>query len=320
MGLVADPPRTRLAGGRVLVTGASGLIGSHVLRALGRESDVVAVSRVKRADAAGVRWLAGDLGRPGAAAEIMGSVRPEVVIHLAGVVWGERSLAAVAPTLRVNLMASVELLEAATRQGCRRIVVSGSLLEEPADGSSAAIPSSPYGASRWAASAYGRMFHALFDAPVVTLRPSFVYGPGQEPSKLIPHVATTLLDGGSPALSSGERLLDCVYAADVARAYLDAASVPDVEGRTIDIGCGTLSPVRDIVQKIVAAVGPTAGRPRFGQLPVRPLEQEVEVDIEETARVLGWRASTSLEDGLDATVAWYRSERKAGRSTAVERE
>jgi UDP-glucose 4-epimerase len=51
----------------------------------------------------------------------------------------------------------------------------------------------------------------------------------------------------------------------------------------------------------------------FGALPVRPLEQQVEVDIEETARVLGWRATTTLEEGLDATVAWFRERRAAGR-------
>ena len=98
-------------------------------------------------------------------------------------------------------MASVEILEAATRLGCRRVVSSGSLLEEPV-GSAQAIPPSPYGASRWAASAYARMFHALFDTPVVILRPSFAYGPGQETTKLVPHVITKLLAGESPELSS----------------------------------------------------------------------------------------------------------------------
>lgn len=302
---------TPLAGTRVLVTGASGLIGSHLLRALEPESDVVAVSRVARSDEARVRWLVGDFAEPGAAAEIVASVQPEVVIHLAGVVNGNRSIETVMPTLRANLVASVELLEAATRLGCRRIVLSGSLLEEPTARAPETIPPSPYGASRWAASGYARMFHALFGAPVVILRPSFVYGPGQESTKLIPHVVTALLEGESPQLSTGERLLDCVYAEDVARAYIDAASAPGVEGRTIDIGCGQLTSVRQIVELIVDAVGPTAGRPLWRTLPVRLLEQEVKVDIEETARLLGWRPTTSLEDGLRATVAWFRDHRTA---------
>lgn len=241
---------------------------------------------------------------------MVASVRPHEIIHLAGAVRGDRSLEAVAPTLRANLVATVELLEAATRVGCRRIVLSGSLLEEPATGGPQAVPPSPYGASRWAASAYGRMFHALFDAPVVILRPSFVYGPAQDPTKLIPYVITGLLEGGSPQLSSGERLLDCVYAEDVAHAYIAAASVAGAEGSTIDIGRGVLTSVREIVELILEFIGPTTGQPVFGMLPVRALEQEVRVDVEETARVLGWRATTPLEEGLRATIAWFREHRR----------
>ena len=98
-------------------------------------------------------------------------VRPDIVIHLAGEVRGARTLDAVRPTLRTNLLATVELLEAVTRLGCRRVVLSGSLLEEPAGGGRELVPSSPYGASRFAASAYGRMFCRLSGTPVVILPP-----------------------------------------------------------------------------------------------------------------------------------------------------
>jgi nucleoside-diphosphate-sugar epimerase len=289
-------------GAPVLVTGASGLIGRHVLRVLQPETDVVALSRTPRPAQDGVRWLVSDLAQPGAVAQVVRAVRPRAIIHLAGAVRGDRTLEAVAPTLHANLVATVELLEEATRAACHRVVLSGSLLEEPAVGGPQAVPPSPYGASRWAASAYGRMFHALFDTPVVILRPSFAYGPGQEPTKLIPH------EGGSPELSSGERLLDCVYADDVARAYVRATAAPGVEGRTIDIGSGVLTSVREIVGLVVECLGRTAGRPRFGELPVRPMEQDVEVDVDETARALGWRATTSLEEGLRRTVASYRKD------------
>jgi nucleoside-diphosphate-sugar epimerase len=221
-------------------------------------------------------------------------------------VRGDRTLDAVGPTLRANLVATVELLEAATRVGCRRIVLSGSLMEEPATGGPAVVPPSPYGASRWAASAYGRMFHALFETPVVILRPSYAYGPGQERTKLIPHVITALLDGESPQLSSGARLIDWVFAVDVARAYVAAATASGVEGHTLDIGSGITATVGDVVSAIVDAVGPTEGRPLMGSLPVRPLEQDVPPDIETTAAVMGWRATTGLEEGLRRTVAWYR--------------
>jgi UDP-glucose 4-epimerase len=309
---VNEKPSTALTGSRVLVTGASGLIGSHVVGLLEGQSEVVALSRNARRDEGGVEWLACDLAEPGTIGKVLTAARPEVVIHLAGAVRGDRSLEAVEPTMRTNLVATVELLEAATRSDCRRIVLSGSLLEEPAAGGPDVGPPSPYGASRWAASAYGRMFHTLFGAPVVILRPSFAYGPRQEPTKLIPHVITELLAGRSPRLSSGERLLDCVYAEDVAHAYLAAASASGAEGRTIDLGSGTLTSVREIVAGIVDAVGPTAGRPRFGELPVRPGEQQVEVNVTDAAQALGWRATTGLDAGLRATVAWFRAEAGEG--------
>jgi UDP-glucose 4-epimerase len=296
-----------LAGSRVLVTGASGLIGSHVLGVLGPSVDVVATSRSPRQDGSGVRWLARDLARPGAISEVIDTVRPDVVIHLAGAVRGDRTLDAVAPTLQTNLVATIELLEAATRRQCRRVVLSGSLFEEPATGGPQAIPPSPYGASRWASSAYGRMFHALFGTPVVILRPSYAYGPGQEKSKLIPYVVTALLAGESPELSTGARPIDWVYAEDVARAYAAAATVDDVEGRTLDIGSGAEASVTEVVQAIVEAVGPTVGKPRFGVVPVRALEQHVRPDVDATAAALGWRATTSLEAGLGRTVEWFRA-------------
>ena len=93
-----------------------------------------------------------------------------------------------------------------------------------------------------------------------------------------------------------------------------------VEGRTIDIGSGVLTSVREIVKLIVEEVGPTVGRPLFGMVPVRPLERKVEVDTRQAKRLLGWQPTTTLDDGLNATVAWYRGERKAERLRVVELE
>jgi UDP-glucose 4-epimerase len=309
---------SRLAGSRVLVTGASGMIGRAVVDLLAPDSDTHAVSRQSHAARPGVTWWRVDLAEPGAPSRLMREVSPEIVVHLAGEVRGERSLDAVDSTLRANLVASVEILEAAARLGCQRIVMSGSLLEEPV-GTAQATPPSPYGASRWAASAYARMFHALFDTPVVTLRPSFAYGPGQERTKLVPHVITRLLDGESPELSSGERLLDLVFAPDVAEAYLAAAVAHGVEGSTIDIGVGRLASVRDVVETIVELLGPTKGAPAFGRVQVRPLEQEIEVDPEVAAAALGWRARTPLVEGLRRTIDWYRGDAVAQTAPATTR-
>jgi nucleoside-diphosphate-sugar epimerase len=152
------------------------------------------------------------------------------------------------------------------------------------------------------------MFHALFDAPVTILRPSYAYGPGQECTKLVPYVITALLNGDSPRLSSGERLIDWVYAEDVAKAYLAAITASGVDGLTLDIGSGVEVAVSEVVERIVAAVGDTAGAPVIGAVPVRPLEQHVVPAVDATAEALGWRATTTLDEGVRRTVDWYRNQ------------
>ena len=294
------------------------MIGRAVLGLLGPHEDTHAVSRHPQPAVPGVTWWKQDLSEPGAAARLMHRTVPEVVIHLAGEVRGERSIDAVDATLRANLVATVEILEAAARLACRRVVLSGSLLEEPT-GSAQSTPPSPYGASRWAASGYARMFHALFGTPVVILRPSFAYGPGQERTKLVPHVITKLLAGESPELSSGERMIDFVFAPDVAEAYVAAAQAVGVEGSTIDIGVGHLTSVRDVVETVVELLGPTNGAPAFGRVKVRPLEQQIEVDPHVAAAALGWRARTPLVEGLRQTIDWYRGDAQPETAPATTR-
>jgi UDP-glucose 4-epimerase len=299
-------------GERVLVTGATGLIGSHVLSLLGDHADVYAVSRSPMPSVDQVNWLAGDLGRSGSARDLIERVRPNVVLHLAGAVRGDRSLDAVHPTLTANLVATVELLEAATRAQVRRIVASGSLLEEPTGEGATLVPPSPYGASRWASTSYARMFHLLFETPVTILRPSYAYGPRQDTTKLLPHVISSVLRGERPELASGERRINFVFAEDVARAYLAAAMAPAVDGETIDIGSGVMTRVRDFVAAAVDVLGPDRPQPIFGAVGERPFEQEIRVDTAPATRLLDWTASTSLDEGLRKTVAWYVQQAQAG--------
>jgi UDP-glucose 4-epimerase len=289
----------------VLVTGASGLIGRHVVAQLRDRVRLYAVSRTDRAQDPRVTWLTADLAATGVARGLVDEIEPHVIVHLAGAVRGDRSLDAVLPTLGANLVPTVELFEAATRAGVSRIVASGSLLEEPASGDVSAIPPSPYGASRWASSMYARLFHALFETPVTVLRPSYAYGPGQDATKLLPHVISTALRGQRPELASGERRVDFVYAEDVARAYVAGATAPEVEGVTIDIGCGEATPVRDVVEALVDLMGPGAPRPIYGAISDRPFEQEIVVNTECARRLLAWTATTSLDEGLRRTLAWY---------------
>jgi nucleoside-diphosphate-sugar epimerase len=214
--MAETPSESDYAGRRVLVTGASGFIGARLcarLAALGAE--VTATSRTPFASESSIAWQHCDLSDASATENLIGLARPERVFHLASHVVGTRATSAVFPTFESNLVSTVNLLTAAERSGCQRVVLTGSL-EEPDPGPEWPIPSSPYAAAKLAANAYGRMFHALFGLPVVILRVFMVYGPGQrDHAKLVPYVITSLLKGETPRLGSGLREVDWIYVDDV---------------------------------------------------------------------------------------------------------
>jgi nucleoside-diphosphate-sugar epimerase len=297
-----------LDGRRALVTGASGFIGSRLSqRLLEAGASVHAASRSEQTGA-DIRWSTVDIADTDAARTLVADVKPDLIFHLASHVSGSRDLSAIVPTLRANFLSTVNLLLAAAELGCSRFLLAGSL-EEPDD--EEPIPVSPYAAAKFAGGAYAKMFHRLHGVPVVLLRIFMVYGPGQkDETKLVPYVITSLLRGESPGLSNGTRPVDWVYVDDVVEALLAAAQTQSAVGETIDVGSGTLTPVREVVEQIVRLMRPSAG-PRFGIVPERPNERIRVADSERTRAVLGWAPDTSLEDGLAATVDWYAAREAA---------
>ena len=295
------------SGTRVIVTGASGFIGAAVTQRLLQAGATVHAlyRRTPPGVAAGAIWRQCDLEQEDTVLRTFDAVRPDVVIHLASHVSGGRDLALVGPTLRSNLLSTVNVLTAASRVGSRRVVLTGSM-EEPVPASEWPVPCSPYAAAKFAASAYGRLFYQLYRTPVVMLRLFMVYGPGQrDRTKLVPYTVTSLLNGTAPRLSNGRRNIDWVYVDDVVEAYLRAGCADGIDGQTIDIASGTAVTVRSLVQRVVDLVNP-AIRPQFGAVPERAAEQEPVANLVPAERLLQWRATTSLEDGLARTVDWYR--------------
>jgi UDP-glucose 4-epimerase len=182
---------------------------------------------------------------------------------------------------------------------------------EPRPGDPDDVAGSPYAMAKWAATAYGQMFHRLYDVPAVFLRLHMVYGPGQrDPRKLLAHVILSLLRGQAPRISSGEWEVDWVYRDDVVDACLAAVSARAAEGSTVDVGSGELVTIRDVVGRLVRIVDPGV-TPEFGAVDDRPLEYPRRADPA-TWRAIGWRPATDLDDGLRHTVAWFRERVAAG--------
>jgi len=195
---------------RVLITGARGFIGAHLCQRLVAAGAVVqGVSRHSNfaERPPNMEWLTVDLTDLGAVRQMMRTSAPDVVFHLAGHVTGSQALTDVEPTFTQNLTSTVNLLISAAETDRSRVLVAGSMHEPDADDSEG-IPSSPYAASKWACTAYARMFHRLYQFPVVIARPMMVYGPRQwDVTKLLPYVIKSLLNGltGFSSTTSSKR-------------------------------------------------------------------------------------------------------------------
>jgi len=300
-----------LSGQRVLVTGASGFIGSRLCeRLVSVGTEVHGVSRSERKGV--VRWWTADVTDDVAVHAVVRAVQPDVVFHLGGLVSGARDRALVLPMLHSHAVGTINVLLACADSACRRIVRVGSL-EEP-DGTDAAAPVSPYAAAKSAAATYARLFHRAYAAPVVALRLFMVYGPGQlDDTKLVPYVVGSLLRGRAPLVSSGVRPIDWVFVDDVVDALIAAAAAEHVEGETLDVGSGTLVPIRAIVEEIARQIG-AAVAPQFGARPDRPNERLRVANIARTKALIGWRPKTDLTEGLAATIAWYAAREESRNS------
>jgi len=289
-----------------LVTGGSGFIGRGLCRRLIESGVTVTATSRTSHEEGDLHWVQADLADEEVVSRLVTRLRPDRIYHLAGHVSGLRDLDAVGPSIHDTLVTSVNVLVAAARAGST-VVLAGSM-EEPGPADKSLVPGSPYAAAKQAASSYGRMLCAVHGLAFVHLRIFMVYGPGQmDWSKLVPYVATSFLSGTRPKLSSGARRVDWVYVDDVVDAFIAAGSRPELSGRTVDIGSGQSVTIRAITERIASIVG-TELEPDFGALPDRLLEPARVADVLATETLLGWKPRTELDDGLRATVDWYRSQ------------
>lgn len=300
-------------GQKVLVTGARGFLGGSLCRRLiNLGADVYGLSRtIVHGAEDRIQWRVGSLEDLKTAENLFSEVKPDIVFHLAGHVTAAPDLAHVFPTFQSLLVSTVNLLTVATRAGCRRLVLTGSLTE-PMPGRTDTAAASPYAVAKWASNAYSRMFAELYKSPCVIVRPFMTYGPGQDVRKLIPHVAVSLLRGRVPHLSSGHWQADWIYVDDVTEGFVLAAHVPGVEGLTFDFGTGLLASVRDVAEQVRALVGSSI-QLEFGAQKDRPNEHPRMADCAFALERLQWRSRVSLAMGLKRTVEWYAHELEAQR-------
>jgi UDP-glucose 4-epimerase len=296
---------------RAIVTGGAGFIGSHVVDALLARGDEVAVidslARGKGENvAAGAELHARDIREP--LDDLFDAVRPEAVYHLAAQVDVRVSVERPVADADVNVLGTVQILEAARRHGAQVVFAStgGAIYGEcevAAGEDSPLEPLSPYGTGKLAAEEYIRSYNRLYGTRHIALRYGNVYGPRQDPHGEAGVVAIFLgaLARGEQARIYGDGLQtrDYVYVGDVANAT--TATLGQDSG-VYNIGTGRETSVVDLYAlcaKVAGSDTPAEHAPaRLGEL------QRSFLDPTRAAESLGFTAMVALEDGLRATWEW----------------
>lgn len=316
-------PMTTLAGRSVLVTGAGGFIGGHVVERLVREgAGVRALCRYNsRNDRGTLDWLAAEITSD--VEVVLGELRDiesvsaategrDVVLHLGALIAIPYSYVNPRDYLEVNVIGTMNVAQAALRHGVGRVVhastseVYGTAQTVPITEEHPLEPQSPYAASKVAADKVMDSFHRSFDLPVCVLRPFNTYGPRQSARAIIPTIISQALASSALRLGSLSPRRDLTFAQDTAAGFLAAATSDAAVGRTIQLGTNHDVSIGDLVELVGAILGREL-TVETDPARVRPEKSEVQrlISGPELARdLLGWESETDLRDGLAQTVEW----------------
>ncbi|MHB1004352.1 MAG: NAD-dependent epimerase/dehydratase family protein [Chloroflexota bacterium] len=301
---------------RCLVTGATGMIGSHLVRllvAIGCETAVLIRPNSNPWRVADLlsrlHVIEGSLENIAGIEPDLQHFAPEAVFHLGwtGVSGGLRNDPS---NVLANLNASVHLLQSSACAGCRVWVGLGSQAEYGRyDGilrdHTPVNPETIYGVTKLCAGLLTRRLCDDFGVRYVWLRLLSAYGPMDNPEYLVPYTVISLLRGRKPSLTPGEHRLDYLYVGDTAAAIWEAASNPGVSG-VFNLGSGEAHSVRDIAERIRDLIDPSLEL-GLGDLPYRPGQvMRLQADISPLTKAIGWSPKVSLDDGLRMTVQWYQ--------------
>jgi nucleoside-diphosphate-sugar epimerase len=299
---------------RVLVTGAAGFIGSHLVRRLVAEgADVHALVRPARTPTRcdHVTEHEADITDRAAMDALAARVAPSVVFHLAAFSHVGRSWDDPDGCMRTNVDGTANLLGALGGSYDRFVATSSSDVYGNADvpfrEDAPTDPRSPYARSKQAVEDLCRDHHEAHGRPIVVARPFNAYGPGQPSDRVIPDTIVRALRGEDLFLTSGEQTREFNYVADIVDGYVLLATTEGIDGEVFNLGGGREIRVKDVVIQILELLGDPI-KPHFGALEHRPDEiWRMFCDPSKARSRLGWTPRYDLRDGLTETIAWYRA-------------
>lgn len=314
-----------LSGKKVLVTGAGGFIGSHVVEALvAAGATTTAMVRYNSGSLIGnLAFL--DAKSRAAVRVVSGTIEDsdfvyqtikgqDIVLHLAALIAIPYSYEAPRTYVRTNVEGTLNVLEAARRYDIARVVqtstseVYGTAVRTPIDENHPLQGQSPYSASKIAADKLAESYCRSFGTPVVTLRPFNTFGPRQSARAFIPTIISQALDREEVRLGSLTPERDMTFVRDTVDGFLAAATTPGIEGMTINLGTGTTYSVGWFAKRILDIMG--VDKPLVQEEErLRPAKSEVMKLVSDNTRareVMGWSPKVSLDDGLRRVIEFVR--------------
>lgn len=299
---------------RVLLTGATGFVGRNAVEPLLAQGfEVHAVSsRMAPADTAGgVVWHQADLLDDAARDAVVTDVRATHLLHFAW--YAEHGAFWHAPENADWLTASSALVRSFVAHGGRRAVLAGTCAEYEwrdethcIEGVTPLVPATPYGRAKRALWLDAEAYAAGAGLSLAWGRIFFLYGPYEDPRRLVGSVARALVRGERAETGAGEQVRDFAYTPEIAEAFV-ALLASEVEG-TVNVVSGRALRIREVVE----AVGAAAGRPELLAIGARPGNpDDPRVLTADTARLfgeVGWKPSLSFEESIARTVGWWRAQ------------
>jgi NAD dependent epimerase/dehydratase len=309
----------------VLVTGADGFIGSHLVERLIEEGyKIKAFVCYNSFNSWG--WIdslplkvkdqleifAGDIRDPNGVRSAMKDV--DLVFHLAALIAIPFSYHSPDSYIDTNVKGTLNIIQAAKDLQVQRVLVTstsevyGTAQYVPIDEKHPRQPQSPYSASKIGADCIAESFYRSFNTPITIVRPFNTYGPRQSARAVIPTIITQLLNGKKEIrLGDVTPTRDLVFVKDTADAFVQIAGCDELVGHDVNIATGNEISIKDLAQRIIDQLNPEAG--------IFIEEQRLRPEKSEVFRLLGsraklseythWEPQYSLEKGLSETIAWF---------------
>jgi dTDP-glucose 4,6-dehydratase len=309
---------------KYLVTGGAGFIGSAFVRMVAAAPDCFVLNLDKLTYAGNLenlaavaqqpnyRFVHGDICDAALVDRLVAEFAPDVIVNFAAESHVDRSILSPAPVIETNLRGTFTLLEAARKHATPRFLqvstdeVYGSIeFPQEADENFPLRPSSPYSASKAGSDVLALSYYVTYGMNVTVTRASNNYGPYQFPEKLIPlMISNALEDKPLPIYGDGMQVRDWLYVDDHCRAVL-AAIERGRAGEVYNIGGSRALPNVEVVRKILAALG----KPESLMQTVKDRpghDRRYALSSQKLTRETGWRPQQPFEEGLQATIQWYR--------------